>query len=52
MDKALRDAVGALQISRPHLGIFTAEKGLLAGRKPGIGISLKFFEQTGFKDYH
>lgn len=31
MDKALRDAVGALQISRPHLGIFTAEKGLLAG---------------------
>jgi hypothetical protein len=34
MDKALRDAVGALQISRPHLGIFTAEKGLLAG--PGF----------------
>ncbi|CAK9054426.1 Transmembrane 9 superfamily member 4 (Endomembrane protein 10) (Transmembrane nine protein 4) (AtTMN4) [Durusdinium trenchii] len=31
MDRALRDAVGALQVGRPHLGILTAEKGLLAG---------------------
>ena len=27
----MRDAVGALRIGRPHLGILTAEKGLLAG---------------------
>ena len=33
MDKALRDVVGALRIGRPHLGIFTAEKGLLAGTR-------------------
>ena len=31
MDRAMRDAVGALRIGRPHLGILTTEKGLLAG---------------------
>lgn len=35
MDRALRDAVGALQVGRPHLGILTAEKGLLAGELAG-----------------
>ena len=31
MDRAMRDAVGALRIGRPHLGVLTTEKGLLAG---------------------
>eukprot|EP00438_Fugacium_kawagutii_P006647 Skav203822 [mRNA] locus=scaffold505:183513:186253:- [translate_table: standard] len=39
MDKALRDAVGALQISRPHLGIFTAEKGDITFQDPSCYIS-------------
>lgn len=36
MDQALRDCVGALRLGRPQLGIFTAEKGLLAGAS-GLG---------------
>nr|QDO16279.1 meiotic recombination protein SPO11 [Lingulodinium polyedra] len=31
MDRAIRDAVGALLIGRPHLGVLTSEKGLVAG---------------------
>eukprot|EP00931_Biecheleriopsis_adriatica_P090439 TRINITY_DN64419_c0_g1_i1.p1 TRINITY_DN64419_c0_g1~~TRINITY_DN64419_c0_g1_i1.p1 ORF type:complete len:379 (+),score=79.76 TRINITY_DN64419_c0_g1_i1:41-1177(+) len=31
MDKAVQDVVGALRIGRPHLGVLTAEKGLIAG---------------------
>mmetsp|Transcript_6371 Transcript_6371/g.17116 ORF Transcript_6371/g.17116 Transcript_6371/m.17116 type:complete len:373 (-) Transcript_6371:94-1212(-) len=31
MDKAVRDAVGALRIGRPHLGVLASEKGLVAG---------------------
>lgn len=31
MDAAMRDAVGALRIGRPHLGVFSTEKGLVAG---------------------
>lgn len=31
MNKALLDAVGAVRIGRPHLGVITTEKGLVAG---------------------
>lgn len=31
MNKALLDVVGALGIGRPHLGVLTSEKGLIAG---------------------
>eukprot|EP00929_Paragymnodinium_shiwhaense_P054079 TRINITY_DN27102_c0_g1_i1.p1 TRINITY_DN27102_c0_g1~~TRINITY_DN27102_c0_g1_i1.p1 ORF type:complete len:376 (-),score=82.91 TRINITY_DN27102_c0_g1_i1:683-1810(-) len=31
MDAAIRDVCGALQIGRPHLGVLTTEKGLVAG---------------------
>eukprot|EP00927_Polykrikos_kofoidii_P067412 TRINITY_DN62900_c0_g1_i1.p1 TRINITY_DN62900_c0_g1~~TRINITY_DN62900_c0_g1_i1.p1 ORF type:complete len:373 (-),score=34.25 TRINITY_DN62900_c0_g1_i1:122-1240(-) len=31
MNEAILDAVGALQIGRPHLGVMTTERGLVAG---------------------
>lgn len=39
MNLSIRDAIGALRIGRPHLGIYVTEKGLLAGA-------------VGFKDVH